>query len=535
MNMTMIVRFAAGAAIGLATACGVHAGPDAAASAQAAPGGSAITVYNGGFALVREKLNLTLDPGESRVRFSGTTAHADPDSVILRDAAGKRTLRVLEQNYRADAISEGLLLNQYEGKTIGFEVFSPMDGKRSVVEGTIIRSGYVPHYAAFSRYGNEYMQSQMARSSYDGGGGTPLIKVAGKLVFALPGRPLFPELPDDSILMPSFDWILASDHPGPVTAELSYISGGMSWQADYNVLAPAEQEGSEAGVEEPISLVGWVTVDNQSGKTFDDVRLKLMAGDVNKIRNEDDSRRAGMRQLGLMRDELSAGGAPVSEKAFDELHLYNINRRTTLRDRETKQVEFVKAENVKSKRRFIYDGAAIDPQAWGWNEEAARQNKEYGTKCNPKVWVMREFKNSKENGLGVPLPRGTLRFYRADTGPDAGREFTGENIIDHTPTDELVRVYTGNSFDLVGERVQTDFKAEYDRRWLNESVSIKLRNHKKLPAEVTVVEHLYRGVQWEVQKPSQEFKKSDSKTIEFTVTVPPDGEREVTYTAHYTW
>jgi hypothetical protein len=183
---------------------------------------------------------------------------------------------------------------------------------------------------------------------------------------------------------------------------------------------------------------------------------------------------------------------------------------------------------------YIYDGLKIDPNRYGgWNMENVRDNAEYGTESNPKIWVMREFANSESNHLGMPLPKGRVRFYRRND--DGQIEFTGENVIDHTPRDEPVRVYTGNSFDLTGERRRTDYKLDRNKHMVDESFEIKVRNHKKEAIDVRVVEHLYRWLTWDVPAHSDTFKKTDSKTIEFPVTVAPDEEKTITYTAHYSW
>src|ERR1017187_5497874 len=188
----------------------------------------ALTIYNQNFAVIRETLPLDLKAGNNTVRFSGATAHVEPDSVILRDPAGKRVVQVVEQNYRNDAVSQELLLNLYEGKTIEFSVRN-QDGSTSMVTGKIVRSGYVPHYQAMTRYGAQYQANQMAMASQSGGVGQPIIEVGGKLQFNLPGQPIFPALADDTILKPAFDWILYSAQPAKFAAELSYVSGGMSW------------------------------------------------------------------------------------------------------------------------------------------------------------------------------------------------------------------------------------------------------------------------------------------------------------------
>ncbi len=504
-----------------AAAATLLAAMPAAAPAQSLSQSPALTIYNQGFAVSRQNVELNLKQGLNTVSFSDTTAHLEPSSVILRDPSGRVNLRILEQNFRADPVSQALLLSLHEGKTIDFRVVR--GDIEQIVRGKIIRSGYVPHSAAFQRYGQQYAmrQHQMAYGDM-GGGGQPIIEVDGKIRFNLPGEPLFPSLGDDSILKPTLDWTIDADVPGKTNAELGYVTGGMMWEADYNVIAP------ESGTD--VDILGWVTIDNQSGKSFENARIKLMAGDVNKFVTP-------QMYLGMARNEAAvAGGRPpeITSKAFDEYHLYTLERPTTLRDRQTKQVEFVRAEGVKNRTLYVYEGAWIDPQRYGyWNPEQIRQDKSYGTEVQPKVWVMREFKNDEASGLGMPLPKGRLRFYRQDA--DGQLEFTGENIIDHTPKNETVRVYTGDAFDLRGERKQTNFQSDYDRRWLDESFEIKLRNHKTVPVEVIVVERLYRWNNWEIRDASVPYTKKDSRTIEFRVTIPPDGEEVITYGVHYSW
>jgi hypothetical protein len=223
---------------------------------------------------------------------------------------------------------------------------------------------------------------------------------------------------------------------------------------------------------------------------------------------------------------------PVQEKSFDEFHLYTLQRATTLHDQETKQVEFVRATSIHAQRIYVYDGAQLAQYGY-YNREQIRNEPNYGTLSNPKVWVMEEFKNADANHLGIPLPKGKLRFYRRDT--DGHLEFVGENTIDHTPKDELIRVYTGNAFDVVGERRRTNFRVDSNHNWMEESFEIKVRNHKKEPVEVRVVEHLYRWTNWKLIEQSQSSHKTDAQTTEFPITVAPDDEQVVTYTVHYSW
>jgi hypothetical protein len=477
----------------------------------------ALTIYNRNFAVVRDTIPLNLQRGVNQVRVSDVTSGLEPDSVVLRDPSGKRALQILEQNYRADPVTQQRLLALYEGKTIDFLV-PGASGNSETIRGKIIRSGYVPAVPGSSSYGG-----------YDGGGGVgqPLVEVDGKLRFQLPGLPLFPDIGDDTILKPMLQWTLQSEQPGPLQAELAYITRGMSWQADYNIVAPENGD--------LLELVAWVTLNNRSGKTFNNARIKLMAGDISKIQQDSSYDRLGRFFANSNATAANVYTPPVTEKTFDEYHLYTLTRPSTVRDGETKQVEFTRAQRIKSQRLYIYDGAYIDPNRYrNWSTENIRNDRDYGTQSNPKVWVMREFINSTANGLGIPLPQGRMRFYRRDA--DGQVEFTGENLIDHTPQGETMRIYTGNAFDIVGERRRTAYKVDMNQGGIaDETFEIKLRNRKKEAVEVRVVEHLYRWTNWEIPSKSSEFQKMDAQTIEFRLPLKPNEEKVLTYTVRYTW
>jgi hypothetical protein len=467
-------------------------GAAAALAAQAQP---ALTIYNQNFAVVRDTVPLDLKAGANAVVYSGATAQVEADSVILRDPAGKHSLQILEQNYRNDPVSQELLLSLFEGKTIDFqsERLKNNTTVREMIPGKIVRSGFIPGGAAQQ----------------------PIIEVNGKLQFSLPGQPLFPDLGSDTILKPAFNWLLQSDKPGTFDAEVGYITGGFDWSASYNLVSPEKGD--------MVDLVGWITMNNQSGKTFENAKIELMAGDVNKIQPR------VMRAMTFSMAGSSGGEGPaVTEKAFDEFHLYSIARPTTLHDHETKQVEFVHAEKMFAPTIYVYDGAE------GYRFYGLNYDQGWGQTDNKKVLVQREFKNVETNQLGIALPAGKLRFYRRDD--DGQLQFVGENEIDHTPRNETVRVTTGNAFDLVGERKQTNFRVDTGDKWMDETFEIKLRNRKKdQPVEIRVVEHLYRWSNWNITAKSDEFVKKDSQTIEFRVPVKPDEERTVTYTVHYSW
>ena len=472
----------------------VLAGTALAAAAFAQP---ALTIYNQNFAVVRERVPFDLRAGENAVTFSGATLQLEPDSVVLRDPAGRAQFRVLEQSYRADVMSQGLLLSLNEGRELDF-LLRDQNAKEYTVRGKIIRSGYAA----------------------GGQAGTPIVEVEGKLRFSLPGEPLFPALAGDGILKPTLTWQIGAASAAKFEAELGYITGGLSWQAAYNLVAPEKGD--------TLDIVGWVTVNNQSGKQFDRAAIKLMAGNVNKL--QPDRGVMDTRARGVMM-AMAAEAAPVSEKAFDEFHLYSLARAVTLRDKETKQVEFMRATGVKAPVIYVYDGAAAMGRSFG----NMIRDPGYGTQAgSKKVWVMREFRNSEDNRLGLPLPKGRMRFYRRDEA-DGRIEFTGENELDHTAKNEWLRIYTGDAFDVVGERVRTDFQGNNRQDFAEEAFEIKLRNRKAEPVTVRVVEHLYRWTNWTVLTKSDEFTKKDAQTIEFSVTLPPDQERSITYRVRYDW
>ncbi len=302
----------------------------------------------------------------------------------------------------------------------------------------------------------------------------------------------------------------------------------MSWQSDYNIVV--SDDNKLGGKTDLLDMIGWITMRNQSGKTFENARIKLLAGDVNKTQEPTLSGRVYAAAKAMRADEAMA--PVVNEKSFDEFHLYTLARPATLRDQENKQVEFVRATGVHAQRIYVYDGFDVGQYGY-YNYEQIRQEPNYGTASNKKIWVMEEFKNSELNHLGIALPKGKLRFYRRDT--DGHLEFVGENAIDHTPKDETIRVYTGNSFDVAGERKRTNYHVDSSQRWMDESFEIRVRNHKKEAVNVRVVEHLYRWTNWKLAEQSHPSKKMDAQTIEFPVTIAADGEQVVTYTVHYSW
>ena len=268
-----------------------------------------LTVYNDNFAAVKQTRTLTLTRGENEIRVSDITAHLEPESVIVRALRQADSVRILEQNYESDPLSQGLLLRKSEGKLLDFEITLPQTGEKRIIQGRILRSGYVPHTAAFQRYGNQYAYRQVAYANPQGGG-EPIVEVDGKIQFGLPGKPIFDALDPQAFLKPTLLWRLWSEQAGEREVEFSYLTGGMRWEANYNAIAP------ETG--DSFDIIGWVTLENMSGKDFENANLKLMAGDVARVAPE---MRDRLELSSRARDAGNVGGAAVTERSFEEYHL----------------------------------------------------------------------------------------------------------------------------------------------------------------------------------------------------------------------
>jgi len=449
-----------------------------------------LTIYNQNLGLVKDKREIKLDKGVQKVEFDDVAAQIDPTSVHFKSLTAPDKCSVLEQNFEYDLVSREKLLQKYIGKEIEIEKRLGTGGeKKEIIKGTLLSIA----------------------------GGITL-QTDNKILVDPSGEISLSKLPEGLILKPTLSWILENELPGKHNIEVDYLTNGINWDADYVIVSDKDDKN--------LDLTGWVTIDNKSGAAYKDAKLKLIAGDINRVSPP------GMAREDVMYNtRMKKAAAPqFEEKSFFEYHMYTLQRPATVRDNETKQIEFVSAANVPVKKLFIYNGAA--QQFYGYNEYS-RSDRNYGTQTNKKVYVMLEFKNSKENNLGIPLPKGKMRVYKEDS--DKSLEFIGEDNIDHTPKDEQIRIYLGDAFDIVGERVQTDFKVDTDAKWIDETIKINLRNHKEEPVEVKVVEKLYRWSNWKITQKSQDYKKKDSNTIEFNVEIPKDSETVVTYKVHYWW
>jgi hypothetical protein len=449
--------------------------------------GVELAVYNQDVALVKDRRSLDLSEGLNEVRFVDVASQIDPTSVHFRSMTDPEGTVVLEQNYEYDIVGSARLLRKYVDQEIGLVT---EDGQEYI--GTLLS-------------GDDDVILQAAD------GQVTVVKLAQIKEFT------FPALPEGLITRPTLVWQVEAVQEGAQDVEVTYLTGGVNWHANYIVVL-ADDDAS-------IDLDGWVTLDNRSGTSYLDAKLKLIAGDIHRVSTPGYAEDEGMRY-----EVPAATPAPqVEERAFFEYHLYEVQRPVTVKDQQTKQIQFVTGSDVPVEKFFVYDGAQMS--FWGYYQPV--EDPSYGTASNEKVMVMLEFNNGEEEGLGIPLPKGTLRVFKRDV--DDSTLLVGEDAIDHTPKDEQVRLYIGDAFDIVGERIQTNFRAEYDEDWMEESFEITVRNHKDEDVEVRVVEHMFRWSEWKILEESHEHDRLDAQTIEFRVPVEADGETVVTYTVRYEW
>ncbi len=425
----------------------------------------ALTVYNDDLALVKDVRELALKKGTNDLKFEDVAAQIDPTSVHFQSLTAPEKVALLEQNYEYDLVNASKMLEKYVDESI--RIFAKDD---QVFEGALLSAS----------------GGDIVLKNRDGG----IRVIRSKAVEGME----FPDLPEGLITRPTLIWSLDCKQAGMHRTEVSYLTTGIQWHAEYVAVANEDDT--------VLDLSGWVSIDNRSGATYKDAKLKLVAGTVH--RGEDfRPKRAPRMALMAMKEE---AGAPFEERAFFEYHLYTLSRPATVKDRQIKQLSLFPNANVAVKKVYSYDGA--------------RDEK--------KVKVKLEFANSKEAGLGLALPKGKVRVYKRDV--DEALEFIGEDRIDHTPKDEEVRLRLGDAFDVIGERKVTGHR-KISKRVTEETVEIVLRNHKEEAITVLVIEHLWGD--WEILTSSMEYRKKDARTVEFDVPVKKDGETKVEYTVRY--
>ena len=458
-----------------------------------------LTVYNQNFGLVKDIRYLNLKKGVNIIRFIDVAREIDATSVSFKSLRDPESCLITEQNFEYDLISRDKLLEKYLDKEI---ILERTEGQQ---ENTYDK------WATLGKGSQQHKEIIPKRTRVKGillsTQGGILIKIGNELCLNPEGRIILPALPEGLITKPTLVWELENEKPGGHTVEVTYLTRGINWKADYVSIVDKDDK--------KIDLNGWVTIDNKSGATYKNAGLKLIAGEVHRVEERQKDRR------GEMLYAKSGISAPqFEEKSFFEYHLYTLQRKTTLKDNQTKQISLFTADNVPVKKLFTYDGA-IYRGPWSSSEKEP---------CNKKVAVSLNFENKKDYGLGIPLPKGKVRVYKKDS--DGSLEFVGEDEIDHTPKDEKVKVFLGNAFDIVGERKCTEHKKISSDTYQN-VYEITLSNHKNEDVVVTIIEHFYGD--WLILSESQKHTKKDAFTIEYSVSVPKDGKSTVTYAALYKW
>lgn len=428
-----------------------------------------VTAYNNGLALVRDVRALALPSGEVELKFMDVPEMIRPETVSLRSLSEAGSVSILEQNYEYDLISSSKLMEKYVGKNVRL-VNKHQDLGFTELEAQLLSVNEGPVY-----------------------------KIGNDIYLGHPGEVVLPEIPENLIAKPSLIWLI-DNATQQQRLEASFLTQGISWVADYVVTIPRD--------ESSLDLAGWVTLNNQSGATYVNTRLKLVAGEVNIASSPQPSRRAEMAF------EMMAKAAPPmpQEEAFAEFHLYSMPRRTTLKQNQSKQLALLDAAGVQFKKIYEYRGAAH----YYYQQIPATKNE------HPDAYI--EFENRESNGMGMPLPAGVMRLYQEDS--ENMLQFAGEDRIDHTPKEEKVRLRMGAAFDVVAERVQTNFSRVADNVY-ESSYEITLRNHKESDISVDVVEPMPQD--WTILESSIPHVKKDAYTAIFTVAIPKDGEVKLSY------
>jgi hypothetical protein len=447
----------------------------------------AVTIYNSDLALVKDQRTVKLPKGDVRLAFQEVSAQIKPETALLRSLTEPKGFWVAEQNFDFDLLTPEKLLDKYVGRQV-----------------TVVRAQPNPDNAGVK----EVRETATVLSTNNG----VVLQYADRIETGINGRIVYPDVPANLRARPTLVVSLHSPAEKAQTLELSYLTGGLAWKADY-----VANLGSD---EKTMDLSGWVTLTNQSGIAYPDATLQLVAGDVNRVQP-----RPQYEMLARMDAGMAAAPAPkMAEQSLFEYHLYTLDRPTTIAANQTKQVALLSASSVPIIKDLVLEGAPYYYQSsYG----------ELGDKL--KVGVFVSFDNKEANRLGMPLPKGVVRVYKQDS--EGRAQFVGEDGIDHTPKNEIVRLKLGESFDVTGHRKQTDFKSlgrDERKRYIYESAyEVRLKNAKKDAATVIVREPIPGD--WEMVSSSLPYTKPASGTAEFKVAVPPEGEAVLTYRVRVKW
>jgi hypothetical protein len=444
----------------------------------------AVTIYNRDLALIKDRRRLTLPAGRVDLAYRDVSARITPQTALLRELGDAGGVQVLEQNFDFDLLTPAKLLEKYVGREVGIVRTHPTTGEETEETATVLAASQ----GVVLRIGTG--AEQRIEASPDG---------------KLPGRIVYRDIPPNLRDRPTLVLSLESAAVGERELELSYLSGGLAWQADYvGELSPDETA---------LDLTGWVTLTNRSGTTYRDAKLQLVAGEVNLVQD-------AMPDMMVMDAAPRAAGMAkqMTEESLFEYHLYTLGRPTSIADNQTKQVSLLNAPDVVTRKELLIQGGAGSYR--GARGDLAE---------DLDVGVFVEFTNDEASNLGMPLPQGTVRIYKRDS--DGNAQFVGEDRIDHTPKNETVRLKLGESFDVTAERKQTDFeKRSGSGPWQYEFESayeVRIRNAKPEPQTVTLQERIPGD--WTLLEESAPHEKGNANTAVWTLEVPAEGETRLTY------
>jgi len=429
-----------------------------------------VTVYNSNLGLIKDTRKVTIPRGEVELRFTDVASQIMPVTVHVQSLNYPDKFSVLEQNYEYDLISEKKLFDKYVGKKIKIIDENKFQDRKETIEAVLLSNN----------------QGQIYR-------------INDEIYLGYPGIKVLPEIPENLIAKPTLTWLCDNSTTRPHRLEVSYLTGGITWEADYVMTLGKDDTSS--------GMSGWVTIGNKSGATYSNATLKLIAGAVHRVTQQP---RDGIYQM----ERMAKSGAPqFKEQSFFEYHIYDLQRKTTIKNQQTKQINLLEATGITLRKEFLIRGTK--------GRYTGRATQE-SIKLPAGVYII--FENTSNNGLGMPLPEGTVRLYKADSG--GGQQFIGEDRIRHTPKDEEVRLKVGEAFDIAAEKTQIDFKRItsklYESEW-----EIVLRNHRKDDATVGLLEPMTEN--WEILSSSHSFKKVDAFTIRFDVKIPKDKEIKIRY------
>ncbi len=462
--------------------------------AQQRQGGSPMFTWQvPGFGVVKEVRKVTLNQGTNDLRFTDVAQFIDPTTVSFLDLTNPDGTAVLEQNFQFDLVSPDKLMEKYIDREVS--VVLTRGDVAETVTGTLLSA----------------TQGQLVLQTSEG---IRIVSGQGQQV-------KLGELPGGLITRPTLVWKVVADKGGEHQVRTTYQTSGITWRSDYTVILNPEDTRAD--------ISAWVTLMNLSGAGYKNARLKLIAGDVQRIA----PRRDMYPRAAMAMEAMADAKLGFEEKAFFEYHLYTLPRRTDILMNTTQQITlFPTARDVTVEKLLVYYGLS-DFAQWGYAAQP-HMDRNLGNQSNKKIDVYVRFKNDKESNMGMPLPRGKVRVYKRDDADDT-LEFIGEDLIDHTPRNEKVLIKLGQAFDVVGERTQVDFNMDSGRKTMTETIRVQIRNHKDAAQKVIIKENLYRWTTWEITKSSHEYEKIDARTIHYEVEAPANGEKTVTYTVRYSW